>query len=171
MAKAQRRWQAIPQNRKVARERNASCTAKRKKYLQETNPAKYLWLRAKGNAAAKGVPFTLHEQDLIVPDVCPVLGIPLFFTPNQATPNTPSVDRIEAGGPYSKDNVIVISLRANTIKNCGTPEEHQQIYEFFSHLQKTESPNFETAKYAHSKKGAKIKHDKNQTHSERSILE
>jgi len=87
---------------------------------------------AKSRAKAKGLEFSLTIEDIKIPDACPVLGIPLQRGIGQSSDNSPTLDRIDSSQGYTKDNVIVISKRANTIKNSGTPQEHKQIYEFFS---------------------------------------
>lgn len=77
---------------------------------------------------------------LKLPDTCPVLGIPLDYTSGKGTrcDNSPSLDRINSLDGYTLGNVIVISWRANRIKNNGSPEEHLKIWKFFSKLDKTE---------------------------------
>jgi len=66
-------------------------------------------------------------------DMCPVLGIPLdySFGKGSRTDNSPSIDQILPGEGYKIGNVVVVSWRANRIKNDGTPEEHQKIATFY----------------------------------------
>lgn len=72
-------------------------------------------------------------RSLDFPDVCPVLGIPLTYTfgKGQAQDSSPSFDQKIPGGGYTKENIQVVSWRANRIKNDGTPEEHQKIADFY----------------------------------------
>ena len=42
----------------------------------------------------RNIEFSIKVEDINIPIYCPVLDIPLFFTDNKITPNTPSVDRI-----------------------------------------------------------------------------
>jgi hypothetical protein len=66
----------------------------------------------------KGLAFNLvAEEFLPIPTVCPLLGIPLFYTRNAITDNTPSFDRINPLLGYTKDNVWIISSKANRIKS------------------------------------------------------
>jgi hypothetical protein len=65
--------------------------------------------------------FTVEE--LIVPDYCPVLGIPLFFTEGKNTDNTPTMDRVDNTKGYTRDNIEIISYRANRIKNNASLDE------------------------------------------------
>ena len=65
---------------------------------------------------------------LHVPDVCPVLGIPISYTLTRD--NIPSVDRIDPNRPYEEGNIVIISYRANMIKSIGSAEEHRRIREW-----------------------------------------
>ena len=70
-------------------------------------------------------------EDVKIPEKCPVLGILLVFSLNKRTNNTPSIDRIDSSKGYIKGNVIVVSWRANMLKNNGTWQEHQQIADYY----------------------------------------
>jgi hypothetical protein len=72
----------------------------------------------------------LTLEDTQIPAQCPVLGIPLFFTPNQRTDNTPSLDRRDNAKGYVSGNVFVISWRANQIKRDATPEELRKLISY-----------------------------------------
>jgi hypothetical protein len=77
--------------------------------------------------------WTIEFGDLEWPDKCPVLGIPLnYFVDTFRQEDSPSIDRIDSSKGYIPGNVVVISYRANRIKNDGTPEEHAKIAEFFT---------------------------------------
>jgi hypothetical protein len=63
-----------------------------------------------------------------------VLGIVLEFgkTSEKAwRDNSPSLDRIVPEKGYVRDNVLVVSYRANRIKNDATISELQQIAAFY----------------------------------------
>src|SRR5208337_495046 len=52
--------------------------------------------KAKVRAKAKGLEFSLKQEDIRVPKVCPVLGIPIFYGKgrnSRSNPNSPSLDR------------------------------------------------------------------------------
>ena len=78
--------------------------------------------RAKQNARAKNLEFNLTYEDIEIPTHCPVLGIELFTTPGRGKknpwsyPNTPSIDRIDNSRGYVKDNIHIISMRANHLR-------------------------------------------------------
>src|SRR6516162_8076486 len=75
------------------------------------------------------IPFDLELTDIVIPDVCPILGIPLKA--NQGTgqkkvghkPNSPSLDRLVPALGYVKGNVQVVSIKANQMKQDATPTE------------------------------------------------
>lgn len=75
--------------------------------------------RAAARALAKGLEFTLKVSDIVVPEVCPVFGVPMV----RNTPYAPSLDRIDSTKGYTKDNIQVISNLANTMKSNATNEE------------------------------------------------
>jgi hypothetical protein len=86
-------------------------------------PEYHIWYSAKRRAAAKGLVFNLTIKDIVIPPVCPVLGIPLIISLNGTRGGTycsPTLDRIDPQGGYTKDNVWVISQKANTIKYNAT---------------------------------------------------
>jgi len=78
---------------------------------------------ARRRAKEKGWDFDLKRKEIIIPDVCPVLQIPLYFTPGKQTPNSPSFDRLDNNQGYTKANVRVISWRANELKRNATLQE------------------------------------------------
>lgn len=83
--------------------------------------------QSKKRSKRNGIPFNITREDIIIPDVCPILGIPLFVGDGLAGPNSPSLDRIVPELGYTKGNVVVISYRANTIKSNATPQELEAI--------------------------------------------
>lgn len=87
----------------------------------------------KANAKNRGIEFTIPFGELVFPEHCPVLGIPIdYFVEGQATENSPSFDRIDPSKGYVSGNVVIVSWRANRLKNDGTPEEHIKIAQFYS---------------------------------------
>jgi hypothetical protein len=86
---------------------------------------------AKSRAKSKGVPFDITVQDVVIPDVCPVLGIPLKWG-DRLTHNTPTVDRVVPELGYVKGNCKVISMKANRLKNNASEEELKAILEYIT---------------------------------------
>ena len=93
--------------------------------------------RYRYNAKCKGVPFNLTLEDIKVPEFCPILGIPLARSTGSHTDSSPSLDRIDPSLGYVRGNVIVISYRANRIKNDATIPELQKISDFYNKLAST----------------------------------
>lgn len=75
------------------------------------------------------IPFDLEEEDLEVPDYCPVFNwIKLSW--GDGRESIPSVDRIIPDKGYIKGNVQVISMRANRIKSDASVEELIALSEY-----------------------------------------
>ena len=94
------------------------------------NPSGSLFNQARNTAKKRSMEFNLELEDLSVPEFCPILNIPLFFTPGKRTNNTPSIDRIDNSKGYIKGNVCVISWRANQLKRDCTFQEIESIYKY-----------------------------------------
>jgi hypothetical protein len=89
----------------------------------------FLLYNCKRRAAKLGVPFDLVREDIMIPEVCPVLGIPIEMAIGRGTwsHNSPSVDRVIPELGYIKRNIRIISARANNLKNDGTPDELEKV--------------------------------------------
>lgn len=74
---------------------------------------------ARDRARKLGLPFDLEVEDIVIPDKCPVFGVPF----ERSTRFGPSLDRIKPELGYVRGNVAVISRKANSIKNDGTADE------------------------------------------------
>lgn len=83
------------------------------------------------------IPFDISVEDLIIPEHCPILGIELQFNIGGAQDNSPSIDRIVPELGYVPGNVIIISSRANRIKNNATIDEMYKIYSFYNNLKES----------------------------------
>ena len=81
---------------------------------------------------------TLTAEDvisLIPKDLkCPVYKEPFIFK-GQSQWNL-SFDRIDNSGGYTKDNVVVVSTRVNSIKNVANVKELYQVADFYYELEK-----------------------------------
>jgi len=82
---------------------------------------------AKKRAKAKGFLFDLDIVDIVIPDICPALGIALIKGDGVSTDSSPALDRIIPSKGYVKGNVAVISTRANRIKSNATYSEIQMV--------------------------------------------
>ena len=128
---AKKEWAAgkrQPQNERAAINKrwNASEKAREaKQKWKDKNPkrawAVYVTGGAKTRAALKQVPFDLTSDyvESITPDVCPVFGTPFTFVGNtKIGADSASLDRLDPAAGYVIGNVVVISVKANMIKNA-----------------------------------------------------
>lgn len=105
----------------------------RKKYLRtkRNNPISLLFKNAKQRARAKNLEFSITKDDVKMPELCPILGIPLHSNfGGVASDHSPSLDRIDSEKGYVPGNVMIISFRANTLKNNATPDELRKVADF-----------------------------------------
>lgn len=84
---------------------------------------KRMWRSALERASEKGLPFSIDVSDVVVPDVCPLLDIPISRGKGKLHAGSPSLDRIDPGLGYVPGNVWVISYRANAMKQDATVDE------------------------------------------------
>ena len=83
---------------------------------RQRNPIRYLLNQVRYRARKAGYECDLTVDDLEVPEVCPVFGIPLHYTAGGRTKNSYSLDRVDNSKGYVKGNVRVISFWANQMK-------------------------------------------------------
>ena len=89
------------------------------------DPRYAMFHNAKHRAKKKGIPFTITMEDIVIPELCPLLELPLVSSSDKKSPNTPSLDRINPDPAigYTPDNIQVISARANWLKADATLQE------------------------------------------------
>lgn len=89
---------------------------------------------AKARAEEKGRAFDidlLFLKEIYPSDgKCPVFGIELKFGNSGFRENSPSIDRIDSSGGYTKDNVQTISWKANRLKAYATVEDLELLIAF-----------------------------------------
>lgn len=102
----------------------------KKNQRRKNNPASELIRCAKRRAKVNNIVFDLKQEDVIIPEVCPMLGLKLFTGNGVLSDNSPTLDRINPDLGYTKENIQVISYRANRIKNDATIEELEKIVEY-----------------------------------------
>ena len=87
-----------------------------------------LWHSAKKRAAKFNIPFDLTEQDIVIPEYCPIFkDMKLELGVGRARSNSPSIDKITPSLGYTKGNCWVISYQANAMKNSANIK---QLHEF-----------------------------------------
>lgn len=99
--------------------------------LRRANPARYLWRGAKSRARRSGVAFDILPEDITIPTHCPVFGIPLTICDGRQTDGSPSLDRIRSTEGYVKNNIEVISWKANRLKGNATAEELRRLADYY----------------------------------------
>jgi predicted nucleic acid-binding Zn-ribbon protein len=99
-----------------------TCNSNRVKSL---SPEWKMHQRAKARCKENGREFSLSVEDVLIPDICPVLGIKLNMNSGKsgAYRNSPSLDRVDNSKGYTKENIQVISQLANAMKCHATNEE------------------------------------------------
>lgn len=108
-----------------------STEKRRKKYID--NVELELFHHAKHRAKTKRLEFNLTKEDIIIPNTCPIFGVPLNFENKN---NVPTLDRIDSNKGYIKGNIQVISFKANRLKNNGSIEEFKKIINYMETHQK-----------------------------------
>lgn len=106
---------------------------KRKEYskkYRKDNPEKRMIVGARQRAKAKGLPFDITYKDIQIPKFCPILKVKLEV----GTANAPSLDRKVPELGYVKDNIWVISRKANAMKQDASEKE---LKEFASWVKNT----------------------------------
>lgn len=118
-------------------------THSKKKYSETKTQTKnaYMLSRAKTRAKDKNLEFNIDINDVVIPNICPVLNIPIILGANNETKsNAPSIDRIDNSKGYTKDNIIIISYKANIIKNSASLNEMYLIYKNWFEINTKQSP-------------------------------
>jgi len=97
---------------------------KQKRENSRKNFKSVMLSNAKQRAKRSGIDFNITIEDIIVPNLCPLLKIP-FIVGTMATGfrYTPTLDRVDSTKGYIKGNVRVISMLANSMKTDATLEQ------------------------------------------------
>ncbi len=82
-----------------------------------------LFHSAKNRAKSYNIEFTISKDDIIIPDICPILGIELISSTGHISMNSPTLDKIDPLKGYIPGNIQVISNRANLLKSNFTIDE------------------------------------------------
>lgn len=91
---------------------------------------KILFNAAKKRAKDNNILFNLDLDDIVLPEVCPILGIKLEFNEGVCQDNSYSIDKIDPKLGYVKGNIQIISFKANTMKSNATLEEIEMLYKY-----------------------------------------
>ena len=100
--------------------------SKTKDYLRawkDKNREKNLFQLARHRALKKGIEFNIEISDIIIPEICPILGLPIKKAIDGNRDLSPSLDRIDNDKGYIKGNIQVISFKANAMKLTADKSE------------------------------------------------
>lgn len=124
-------------------ERNVRYKKNSVKYRQKAiernhnNPHGVLYWNAFTRAKKLCIPFSIDKNDIVIPDRCPILDIPLEKSFGKMSDNSPSLDRVIPSLGYIKGNVRVISFRANRLKSDCSIDELKKILAYMESLSET----------------------------------
>lgn len=104
---------------------------KRLDRIYKTSNCRLLMLKnARLRARKKNLDFNIELIDIIIPNICPVLGIEIKQNIGKSGDFSPSLDRVDNGKGYIKGNIRVISHKANSIKRDGKLEDFKMIINY-----------------------------------------
>jgi len=95
----------------------------------KNDPQHYLWYIARTRSRQKNIEFTIVKEDIIIPEVCPILEIPLAKGDGYL-PNAMSLDRVDNNKGYVPGNVRVISRKANLMKSSLTLDVLEKLIKY-----------------------------------------
>lgn len=101
-----------------------TCKRARNAKDRRRDPRQVLIWNSKARARKKSLQHTITLNDILIPETCPYLGIPIVVGKTKIHANSPTLDRIDSKKGYTPDNIEVISLRANNIKSDA---DHQTL--------------------------------------------
>ena len=123
-------------NAKVVEQRNRNWKYK---------PALHMLNNSKQRAKRDGIEHTITLDDIVIPDYCPVLNIKLETGDRRNNQNAPSIDRIDNTKGYTKENIMIVSIRANKLKKDATFDELIMIGNFYRNLKEKQNEYFLSA--------------------------
>jgi hypothetical protein len=78
---------------------------------------------ARRRAKQHNIPFDISLEDIVIPSTCPYLHIAIESSTGSSHDNSPTLDRIVPSMGYTRDNIIIVSNKANRMKSNATPQE------------------------------------------------
>lgn len=114
----------INQKNKLSYSENPDVFYQRRVRSANNNPEQVMLENARRNATRHNREFNLDLSDIVIPEVCPFLKVPLIFDRGKGLSwNAPSIDRIDSSMGYVKGNVQILSRKANMMKSNATQAE------------------------------------------------
>lgn len=121
-----------PYYREYYQKRQEAAKAYQKSWRRNNRELRMLH-KAQERAKRDGIPCTITVVDIVIPETCPVFGMPLVWS-DALTDDKPTLDRIVPSLGYVPGNVMVISYRANHLKNDATLTELKQLVAWLESL-------------------------------------
>ncbi len=104
--------------------------SKQKRENSRKNHITTMLNNAKKRALKKGLEFSLIKEDIIIPEICPILKVPFIIGTKENYDFTPTIDRIDNSKGYIIENIQIISNKANSMKNSASFEMLQNFAEY-----------------------------------------
>jgi hypothetical protein len=111
------------------------CSVDMRNYYKTDHRVKLLRaIRKRGKTY--GFDGSITAEDIVIPEYCPVLGIKLFPSVGKGVKalnnfyNSPSVDRIDSRKGYTKENIQIVSFRANCLKRDASLWEVRALVDY-----------------------------------------
>lgn len=79
--------------------------------------------KAKQRAKKYGYEFNIENSDIQIPELCPILEVSFVLGDKGNYEYTPTIDRIDNTKGYTKDNIQIITKKANSMKNSASIQE------------------------------------------------
>ncbi|AXH72125.1 MAG: hypothetical protein [Siphoviridae sp. ctdc_1] len=90
-------------------------------------PEYMMFYDARKRAQKLNLPFDITPDDIVIPEICPVLNILMNSTDRN---HAPSLDRIIPSLGYVKSNIKVISFRANRMKGDASVKDLERLISY-----------------------------------------
>src|ERR1700748_307410 len=118
--------------RKQFKINNPEIVKERKRRDRENNRETCILNACKNTSREKNITFLLVKEDIIVPKFCPVYGIELKNATGYQNDSSISIDRINNKIGYIKENIIIVSWKANRFKRDSSFKEMTLMYKNFN---------------------------------------
>ena len=135
-----RGWQHVPKTAAAIKRWTNSAKGRAARDAWRSRNPKLRWVTStltscKRRAKVRGLACNLTNAYLrgITPDECPVFGTPFSFVGNEVASSTsPSLDRLDPALGYVEGNVVVISMKANSIKSAYGADDIRRVADWLS---------------------------------------
>ena len=111
------------------------CYNEEAKVWSKQNPRKSRIIHKRKHALKNGIEFAIDVDDVAWPTHCPVFGIELDYEgTGKVHKASPSFDRLDPSKGYVPGNVIIISQKANSIKQDATADDIRAVADWLDRM-------------------------------------